>query len=79
MPRNVRNFWLDADIDGKATRLSGGPVNKEGGMTATLKIRDDGTVHKALTINAFAYPDGRLLVNVFDGDGELVHKIESAR
>lgn len=30
MPRNVRNFWIDAQIDGR-TVLTGGPKGKGGG------------------------------------------------
>lgn len=52
MPRNVRNFWIDADIDGRKETLSGGPNNKTGGMRAKIYMRDKGKVSHALTINA---------------------------
>lgn len=53
MPRNVRNFWLEADIDGRETSLEGGPVSKDGGFTAALYIRDEGSVQRAVTIHGW--------------------------
>lgn len=35
----VRNFWIDANIDGRLTELSGGPRDKTGGMDVTIKQR----------------------------------------
>lgn len=52
MPRNVRNFWIDADIDGRKETLSGGPNSKTGGMRAMIYMRDKGDVSHAVTINA---------------------------
>lgn len=60
MPRNVRNFWLDATIDGKQTKLSGGPQAKDGGFTLTIKIRDNGEVSQAMRISGFASETGEL-------------------
>jgi hypothetical protein len=40
----VRNFWVSADIDGRATELAGGPRNKNGGMTICLYMREDGCI-----------------------------------
>ena len=40
----VRNFWVEADIDGRATELAGGPRNKNGGMTICLYMREDGVI-----------------------------------
>ena len=44
MPRNVRNFWLECEIDGRASNLSGGPVQRDGGFFLTIYMRDRGTV-----------------------------------
>ena len=38
----VRNFWVDADIDGRQTGLGGGPMSKDGGMDVTIYQRDGG-------------------------------------
>lgn len=51
----VRNFWIDADIDGRATMLGGGPRSKDGGMDITIYQRDEGGIKRAFTINCRAY------------------------
>lgn len=33
---SVRNFWIDADIDGRQTMLGGGPRSSDGGMDVTI-------------------------------------------
>ena len=46
----VRNFWVDVDIDGRKTRLSGGPQRKDGGMTIYIKVREEGCIKRGLAI-----------------------------
>lgn len=41
--RNVRNFWLQADTDGR-TPIALGPKSREGGLRATLYLREHGAV-----------------------------------
>jgi hypothetical protein len=65
MPRNVRNFWLDADVEGRTTRLTGGPVSRDGGFNLDIRMRDDGCVTKPVSITGRAYPDGTLMLRVF--------------
>lgn len=89
MPRNVRNFWIEANIDGQATKLVGGPAKKEGGFSLTVKQRDGGAVAHALTITGAVCEDGTLRlyvetgpdVNGGDGGGGEVEafRIESKR
>ena len=67
MPRNVRNFWIDADIDGRATRLAGGPVSKDGGIDVSIKMRSEGAVEEAMRIEGWAGSDGRLYLKVSVG------------
>lgn len=38
----TRNFWIEASIDGRRTRLSGGPRGEKGGMTLVLWQRVKG-------------------------------------
>ncbi|MFA5398285.1 MAG: hypothetical protein WC346_19895 [Methanogenium sp.] len=79
MPRNVRNFWLEASIDGRESSLSGGPRGKEGGFCLDIYIREMGTVKKALGI----YGDevrGKLLLTIRDSEtGEHLYKKEVDR
>lgn len=80
MPRNVRNFWVESDIDGRATKLEGGPVSKDGGFDTNVYIRDGGQVEKALTIYGTPHPDGSLTLTVTNpATGAVVHKITRHR
>ena len=63
MPRNVRNFWIDANIDGRQETLSGGPQGKNGGFTLTVKMRDNGDIKTVLTVQGDA--------NTAKTDGDL--------
>lgn len=60
MPRNVRNFWLDASIDGRSSDLSGGPVAKDGGFNLKLLQRSNGDILDggAETVNIRGVSDG---------------------
>jgi hypothetical protein len=64
MPRNVRNFWIECDIDGRKERLAGGPVSKDGGFHLVVWQRDDGQPWKALRIIGFAGVDGSLRLEI---------------
>ena len=63
-PRTVRNFWLSARIEGRKSRLVGGPRGKDGGMSLTLYQRSEGSVAPALEILCSSRSDGALLVEV---------------
>ena len=88
----VRNFYLDAKIDGRKSRLTGGPVRKDGGLRLTIKQRDKGGITTALTIEANAdllaparanlagkANPGELELRVYDGTGELIHRGRTVR
>lgn len=64
MPRSVRNFWIDGDVDGGRKSLSGGPRARDGGISLTLYQRNDGDVATALTVHCVAGKDGTLLTEV---------------
>ena len=74
----VRNFWVDADIDGRATMLSGGPRAKDGGMTIKIRQRDNGGIFTATTALCFER-NGYLFTKVYGCDGELLATVSSAR
>ena len=59
----VRNFWVEADIDGRSTMLGGGPRAKDGGMDITIYQRDEGGIKQAFTIHCRAYGN-RLITSV---------------
>ena len=53
----VRNFWIEVEVDGRRTKLCGGPANKQGGMTIRLYQRDNGAITQPVTINCQALTD----------------------
>lgn len=59
MPRNVRNWWIEGNIDGKDSALTGGPVSKNGGIDVIIYQRDDGQVTEVVRLSGHAY--GNLL------------------
>lgn len=74
----MRNFWIDADIDGRATMLSGGPRGKDGGMNIAIRMRDEGKSVVACRINCYEC-DGVLTVCVSDDSGFTRFKKYTAR
>lgn len=64
MPRNVRNFWIEAEIDGRKSAFASGPVSKEGGFTLDISIRDSGSVSRALTVWGRVNHAGEIVLSV---------------
>lgn len=67
MPRNVRNFWLDARVPGRSTALEGGPVGKTDGFDQTIYMRRDGGVTVGARLRGW-YGGGRLHLEIEPGD-----------
>lgn len=61
MPRNVRNYWLELEIDGRKTRVETGPRAKDGGFSLNIYMRNKGNVTKI----------GRLIGMPPDNNGKL--------
>lgn len=73
----VRNFWVEADIDGYNSTPAGGPRRKDGGMGITVYQREDGGIKTAVRI--FCKSRGeKLITEVYIGC-ELVGKFETVR
>lgn len=64
MPRNVRNFWIELDVDGVSRRIATGPQSKDGGFRLTIRQRDGGGIITALDVQGNAGPNGRLTLMV---------------
>ena len=47
----VRNFWVEVEVDGRSTKLKGGPHNKYGGMIIKLYQRKEGEITLAARID----------------------------
>lgn len=60
MPRNVRNFWIDAQIDGRESRITGGPSAKDGGMYVKVLFRENGQIsNRNIVIDCESVNDGK--------------------
>jgi len=63
MPRNVRNFWLTLDVDGKKTNVATGPRSRDGGFYLTILVREDGGIcDNAVIVEGKVLSDGHLAV-----------------
>ena len=62
----VRNFWIEANIDGRETMLAGGPKNKSGGMYVNIYQRDDGGIVHAVSIICQEDGKGNLVTKIYD-------------
>lgn len=68
----VRNFYIESNIDGRETLLSGGPRNKQDGMTTKLYQRCCGEIVEALKI-VCKEVNGDLITTVY-ADGVKIHE-----
>jgi len=74
MPRNVRNFWLNADIDGRRSRFASGPRARDGGFRLDIYHRERGDISpKPLRVSGRCVK-GTLSVTVEDGDDTVFQK-----
>lgn len=73
----IRNWWIDVDIDGRQTRLSGGPRNKDGGFSLRIYQRDDNSIIEAGYIRGrVGYDDKLILEGSINGQ---IIKMETKR
>jgi len=57
MPRNVRNFWIELDVDGRKSRVETGPIRKDGGFSLTIRARERASISPT-TLEVRGYVDG---------------------
>ena len=50
MPRNVRNFWIEIEVDGRKERIATGPRRADGGFDMKLLMRNSGGIMEAMRI-----------------------------
>ena len=64
MPRNTRNVWLEARIDGRANTLEGGPVSRDGGLSAVILQRQNGDISDyRFQVSTFTTGAGRIVTD----------------
>jgi hypothetical protein len=74
----TRNFWINAEIDGRETPLAGGPRSKDGGMDVLLTVREDGGISDGVRITCRS--DGeKNVIRVWGPDGEKLYEREYLR
>lgn len=79
MPRNVRNFWIDLNVDGRKASVNTGPRRKDGGFRLSIKMRRDGDIFSPVFIEGLANPDGTLKLMIAGDDGVFSNVIEVKR
>lgn len=62
MPRNVRNFWIELDVDGSSSQVATGPRSSSGGFTLTIRQRTEGDIITTLDVRGFVRSDGKLVL-----------------
>jgi hypothetical protein len=77
MPRNVRNFWCDLDVDGRS-RIGTGPQGRDGGIDAHFYIRDHGSVTESFRVEGRAF-GGKIYLTVIGPDGRQIGTHETER
>ena len=75
----MRNFWLEADVDGRQTTLEGGPRAGNGGMDVTIRQRDKGKSVVAMRISCRRRDDGLLVTCVRDKDNNPITEFVTER
>lgn len=75
----VRNFWLEANINGYKSKVQGGPRRKEDGMEVTIYQRDNGEISTAFHVNCKVTPSGKLMTSVYDINYRLVTTFTTER
>lgn len=79
MPRNVRNFWIEAEIDGRKSRIVAGPVRKDGGFSLRISMRDRGRIVEPLNIYGITLEDGNLELRVATGKDANFERFSEGR
>lgn len=71
MPRNVRNFWIEAEVDGHKTPIKFGPTGKDGGFRLTVFMRNKGGVEEVVRMAGYvSSATGRLILWADREDGK---------
>lgn len=73
MPRNVRNFWLELNVDGATKRIETGPRAKDGGFELTILMRDKGSIVRALDVRGYVDREGQLRL-IAEHDGARIER-----
>lgn len=78
MPQNVRNFWLEIDVDGRSTPIATGPQSKGGGFSLVIRQRENGGIITSARVSG-RESQGYLILDVKDGQGNVHHHVVTMR
>jgi len=68
----MRNFWLEGNIDGRKSPITGGPQSKDGGFRLNVRMRDNGESVVGLRIEGRVV-DHQLILTAYNDEGDEVH------
>lgn len=60
----IRNWWIEVEIEGRKTKLTGGPRAKDGGFTLVVRQRDDGESIAFVRIDGIVLGGGGLELRI---------------
>lgn len=67
MPRVVRNFWIELEVDGRKEKVATGPRSASGGFQMRVFMREKGSIRDgALAVVGRVRHDGQLVIEVYD-------------
>jgi hypothetical protein len=70
MPKTVRNFWLNLDVDGRASSTGTGPAGHTGGFVLTVLLREDGGIsERRLRVRGYSNGSTVYLEAYAEGEG----------
>ena len=56
----MRNFYMESQVDGRKTLITGGPRTKDGGMVITLYQKEKGESVEILDVSSSVLQNGKL-------------------
>lgn len=67
--KNVRNFWVELEVDGRESTIATGPRGNDGGFYQDVYIRDKGEAKHAFRIIAqLKDAEGNLQIHIVPRD-----------
>lgn len=69
----LRNFWVEVEIDGRTTKLTGGPQSKNGKMTVRVYQRNRGESVRSATVECEPAQGDMLMTSITlkSGDNDM--------
>ena len=62
--RNVRNFWIEIEVDGHTSKVAVGPAAADGGFNMTIRQRSNNMVTTTAMLHGRAMQNGQLILEI---------------